>query len=99
MFYLDATGIDYLREVYNLIDALGDIGGIFQIVLIVFGCIFLPISRHSFYLRASRFMFFARSRDTNMFVKGNENEQKAENLAKYMNQHEDVPIDNKSIRL
>lgn len=72
MFYLDETGLSHQREVYTVIDALGDIGGIIEITFIVFGIVFLPVSRHSFYLRASRFMFFARSKDTSMFVQGSE---------------------------
>ena len=70
MFYLDETGLSHQREVYTIIDALGDLGGIIEITIIVFGIVFLPISRHSFYLKASRFMFFARSKDSNLFVKG-----------------------------
>lgn len=68
MFYLDETGLSHQREVYTAIDALGDIGGIIEITIIVFSLIFLPISRHSFYLRASRFMFFARSKDKSLFI-------------------------------
>lgn len=75
MFLMDETGYHHLREVYNSVDALGDIGGIIEIIFIVFGSLFLPISRHSFYLKASRFMFFARSRDEKLFLKGNELEK------------------------
>ena len=73
-----------MREVYTSIDALGDLGGIIEIIFIVLGTIFLPIARHSFYLRASRFMFFARSRDSTLFKKGDQREEKNENLAKYI---------------
>ena len=72
MFYMDKTGISHMREVYTLIDALGDIGGIIEIIFIVFGSIFLPIARHSFYLKASRFMYFARSRNSTLFKKGDD---------------------------
>lgn len=84
MFYLEESGVSHKREVYTSIEALGDIGGILEIIFILFGTIFLPISRHSFYLHASRFMFFARSRDSNLFVKGNKQEEQEENLAKYI---------------
>lgn len=88
IFYIDEVGVSYLREVYTIIDALGDLGGIMEITLIVFGLLFLPISRHSFYLQASRLMFFARSKDQNLFVKGNKKEFKEERLSKYMNNNQ-----------
>ena len=50
MFYIDEVGVPFLREVYTIIDALGDIGGITEITLILFGFFFLPISKHNFYL-------------------------------------------------
>lgn len=67
---MDEVGVHILREVYTAIDALGAIGGIIEIMLILFGFVFLPISSHSFYLKASRFSYFARSKDKSLFVKG-----------------------------
>ena len=89
MFYMDESSISHYREVYTSIDALGDIGGIIEIILIVFGTIFLPIARHSFYLRASRFMFFARSKDSSLFIKDDDLDKKKDNLAKYIDDHQD----------
>ena len=84
MFYLDKQGISHRREVYTAIDALGDMGGIIEITLIAFGLVLLPISRHSFYLKAARLMFFARTKDCSLFSAGNEKLNKKEKLAKYM---------------
>lgn len=75
-FYMDERGVMHKREVYTLIDSLGDIGGIIEIFFILFGMIFLPISRHSYYLQAARHMFFARSRDSGLFTKVSEYEQR-----------------------
>lgn len=83
-FFLDQQGIMHHREVYTAIDALGDLGGFIQITLIIFGSIFLPISRYSYYLKAARFMFFARTKDGKLFVKGDKNSRQFEKLAKYM---------------
>lgn len=100
MFYLDETGISHKREVYNFIEALSDIGGIIEIMLILFGLIFLPISRHSFYLHAARFMFFARSRDSTLFIKGSKQDEQRENLAKYINRQEtQSKLDNRKKRV
>ena len=54
MFYMDESGISHKREVYNLIEVLGDIGGIIEVLFLLFAWIFLPIARHSFYLHAAR---------------------------------------------
>ena len=47
---------------------MGDIGGILEFTLIVFGFFIYPISEHSFFLRASRQMFFARTKDKSLFL-------------------------------
>ena len=81
---LEQQGITHQREVYTAIDALGDLGGFIEITLIVFGSIFLPISRYSFYLKAARFMFFARTKDSSLFLKSDKKDTSIEKLAKYM---------------
>ena len=49
-FFLDAVGNNHKREVYNMLDAFGDLGGVIEVLMILFGVIFLPISKHSYYL-------------------------------------------------
>ena len=48
--YLDAVGIYHKREVYNYLDAFGDLGGVIEVLMLLFGMIVLPISNHDFYL-------------------------------------------------
>ena len=47
---------------------MGDIGGILEFVLIVFGFFLYPISEHSFFLNATRQMFFVRTKEKSLFV-------------------------------
>ena len=43
----------YEREVFNLVDLIGELGGVIEILIIVFGLILFPISKQSFILKAS----------------------------------------------
>jgi hypothetical protein len=59
----------HTREVYNIIDLIGNLGGVFEIIVKVLGLFFLPISSHSFVMKALEKLFLARTLDTSMFVK------------------------------
>ena len=48
-FYVDQNVKFYQREVYSVIDLLGDIGGIIGIIQSFFGILIFPISKFSFY--------------------------------------------------
>jgi hypothetical protein len=41
------------RQIYNIFDLLGDLGGVTEVIMIVFGFILFSFSEHSFYLTAS----------------------------------------------
>ena len=47
---------------------MGDLGGIMEIVLLVFTIIFLPIAEHNYLLTAARSLFFARCTPDDIFV-------------------------------
>ena len=55
------------RQVYNIFDLLGDLGGVTEVIMIFFGFILFSISEHSFYLTASQKLFFARTSENNIF--------------------------------
>lgn len=84
--YLNEEGVKYIREVYNIFGVLGDLGGIVEVIMIIFGFFLFPISEHSFYLKAARLLYFARTKDQTMFKKGsNDDEDSDDKLEKYMN--------------
>lgn len=66
--YMSEEGMKYKRIVYNLWDAFSDIGGIFQFVFVILGFLILPISEHNFILNAASHIFFARTKDSNIFM-------------------------------
>ena len=65
------------RQIYNIFDLLGDLGGVTEVIMIVFGFFLFSISEHSFYLTALTKLFFARTSDGDMF--------KSKRTSKYLN--------------
>ena len=57
------------RAVYGSLDLLGDLGGVTEIIMIVFGFFLNPISEHSFILKAAKKMFTARTKEQQLFDK------------------------------
>ena len=51
-FWLTETSIMYNRRIYGWFDLLGDIGGVTEVLILIFSFIFNPISEHLFILKA-----------------------------------------------
>jgi len=51
--FLHEEATYYEREVYNLVDFIGEMGGVIEIFIMVFGLIIYPISKQSFIIKAS----------------------------------------------
>lgn len=64
---LSSETIRYTRKVYGMIDLLGDLGGVIEIVMLFFGFFLYPISEHSFNLEAIKKLFFASTSDETLF--------------------------------
>ena len=58
--------------IYNYFDLLGDLGGVTEIILLVFGFFLLPISKHSFILKATKKLFLARTKRDDLFAAAHE---------------------------
>lgn len=52
--FLSERGVRNKRIVYNFLDVIGDMGGVLEIIMIVFGFVFYPIAEHSFIMSAAR---------------------------------------------
>ena len=48
--YLSTLRRTYTREVYGMIDILGDLGGVLAVIMVVTGALLMPISEHHFIL-------------------------------------------------
>ena len=65
--WLHFEEITYSREVYGFLDLLGDLGGITEVLMLVFGFFLFPISRHAFTLRSAKRFFLAKTNDEKLF--------------------------------
>jgi hypothetical protein len=63
--------IENSREVYNVLEILGDLGGVLEVVIAIVGLFFYPISHHRFVLKALKKLFLARTHDSQLFSKTN----------------------------
>ena len=72
--YLMNEQVKHTRAVYGLIDLLGDLGGVTEVVMIVFGFFLFPVSEHTFTIEATKKLFFASTSDDNLFEPGKANE-------------------------
>lgn len=55
------------RRVFGWFDLLGRLGGITNVMMILFGIFVFPISEHSYILKAAKKLFIARTKNNEMF--------------------------------
>ena len=56
------------KEVYTLIDCLGDLGGLIEIIMFISALIMTPISFHSYIIKAISKLYTARTKDDKVFL-------------------------------
>ena len=66
---LQSEIIKHSRKIFGWFDLLGRLGGITNVMMILFGAFLFPIAEHSFVLKAAKKLWIARTRDPNMFKK------------------------------
>ena len=66
-FTLISEEVTHKRTTYDLVGLLGDMGGIQGILISLLGILVVPISAHSFNVKAARKLFMARSTDKDLF--------------------------------
>ena len=79
---LAATKIEHTREVYNLMDLIGELGGVLEILIVLCSYFVCPISEHTFVLKALESLYLGRTFDKNLFVKSNLKTKKHKNKFK-----------------
>ena len=55
------------RRVFGWFDLLGKLGGITNVMMLLFGFIIYPISEHSYVLKVAKKLFIARTREEELF--------------------------------
>jgi hypothetical protein len=66
--YHDQIAVGHERAIYSLLDLLGDLGGVTEVMMIVFCFILLPISEHSFVVKSMKKLYIARTREKDLFL-------------------------------
>ena len=62
---LDNLKINHIQKSgYDIIDLLGDLGGVLEIFIFVFGVFMYPVSRHSYVLEMISRLFMAKTNDS-----------------------------------
>jgi hypothetical protein len=56
------------KEVYTLVDCLGDLGGLIEIIMKIACFIITPIAYHSYVLKTISKLFVARTKDSSLFL-------------------------------
>ena len=65
--YLHSELVSHKRATYDILGLLGDMGGIQGILISLLGVLVVPISAHSFTVKAARKLFMARSSKGGIF--------------------------------
>ena len=66
-----------------MLDLLGDLGGVTEVFMIFFSALLMPISDHSFLVKAMKKLFIARTRDEDLFMKPTEKIKTKKTKLKY----------------
>ena len=68
-FQFSENRLLHVRSCYNILDFIGNIGGVLDIFVLVFGVFFSPISQFSFMIRALQKIYKVQtSKDRHLFV-------------------------------
>lgn len=57
----------HARKIYGFIDLLGDLGGVTEVIMLVFGFFLFPVSEHTFMLQAIKRFYLAKTDSTELF--------------------------------
>ena len=60
--------IHHSRAIYSFLDLLGDLGGVTEIILLIFGGLLFPISYHSYITKAINRLYFAQTNNAKIFT-------------------------------
>ena len=65
--YLDQQKYVHTRQIYSILDLLGDLGGVLEVLLFVAGLFILPLSEFSFNLKALSLLYMGKTSNPELF--------------------------------
>jgi hypothetical protein len=60
---LDSKFEMHQREVFNILDLLGELGGVLEVITIIFFFIAAPVAEHSFYMQLFDQLYLAKTKN------------------------------------
>jgi hypothetical protein len=91
-----------VRQVYNILYLISDLGGVITGFMVFCGVFLYPISEFSFYLKISKRLFLARTKDESFFKhsKGNVHDhthcelERSQTMTSEISKHREIKISN-----
>lgn len=74
---------------------LGDLGGVTEVIMLLFGFFLFPISEYSYVMRATSRLFLARTKENDLFAKTNTEDRHSTKFAKKVDKSL-LNVDNKN---
>ena len=65
---LDNTKTLHSRKIYNYINLIGDLGGVFELIKAALSFFILPFATHNFILKAIEVLYLSKSTSSSMFI-------------------------------
>ena len=97
-FYLYQNGRIHNRIIYSVIDLLGDIGGVFELLTRMVGLLVVSFSTHSFTLSAIKKLFLVKTTNNNLFEqKKTSKDFKNKGMQKYINPETTAYVENQEL--
>jgi hypothetical protein len=72
--------VKHVKIVQGLLAFLGDLGGVTELIVLLFGFFIYPISRFSFNIKAMENWFMVRTSDNSLFKIGDEEKKNTDEL-------------------
>ena len=66
---LSQIGSEHQRKIYGFFDLIGDLGGVLELILVLFGIVVSPIANYSFIMKAADKLFYGRTSKEQVFDK------------------------------
>ena len=61
---MDPAATQYTRQVYSLLALISDIGGLFEIFVLIIGLVLVPLAEHAYYCNAISKLYVVEGQDT-----------------------------------
>jgi hypothetical protein len=65
-YEISATTSEYSRQIYSILDLLGDFGGVMEVFLLITEVLLKPVSEHSFLVKAISKLYLAQTKDDSL---------------------------------